>query len=223
MHRLHATKALARFVSSLSGRSQSVLLDLGPVVGPNLSFFGEELGCKIIVEDLYKDVEHHVGELARAVSRVSDETVFAGRRRASTASSAGICSTTSTSRRRNLLRISSFGCFGRTVCSWRFSGRWSRGRETGPNTSATWSWTGQTCSTVRTPPHVRSSGPCPTATFSVFSSRCASTSSSCSRPTSAKSFSGNPPSTPALKLWHHRPDAQFRSDRGTAPARAVRP
>jgi len=60
---LHATKALARFVSSLSGRSQSVLLDLGPVVGSNLSFFGEELGCKIIVEDLYKDVEHHVGEL----------------------------------------------------------------------------------------------------------------------------------------------------------------
>jgi SAM-dependent methyltransferase len=60
---VHATKALARFVSSLTGRSQSVLLDLGPVVGSNLSFFGEELGCKIIVENLYKDVEHHAGEL----------------------------------------------------------------------------------------------------------------------------------------------------------------
>ena len=38
-------------------------MDLGPVVGPNLSFFGEELGCKIIVEDLYKDLERHAGEL----------------------------------------------------------------------------------------------------------------------------------------------------------------
>ena len=60
---VHATKALARFIAGLSNRSQPVLLDLGPVVGSNLSFFGEELGCKFIVEDLYKDVEHHTGEL----------------------------------------------------------------------------------------------------------------------------------------------------------------
>jgi hypothetical protein len=59
----HATKALARFLAGLSSRSQPVLLDLGPVIGSNLSFFGEELGCKFIVEDLYKDVERHAGEL----------------------------------------------------------------------------------------------------------------------------------------------------------------
>jgi methyltransferase family protein len=56
------TKVLARFVASLSARAQPVLLDLGPVVGANVSFFGEQLGCKIIVEDLSKDIDRHVRE-----------------------------------------------------------------------------------------------------------------------------------------------------------------
>jgi hypothetical protein len=59
---VHPTKVLARFVASLSARSQPVLLDLGPVVGSNVSFFGEQLGCKIIVEDLSKDIDRHVRE-----------------------------------------------------------------------------------------------------------------------------------------------------------------
>jgi hypothetical protein len=54
------TKVLARFIAELSARTQPVLLDLGPVVGSNVSFFGEELGCKIIVEDLSKDIDRHV-------------------------------------------------------------------------------------------------------------------------------------------------------------------
>jgi hypothetical protein len=54
------TKVLARFITGLSARSQPVLLDLGPVVGSNVSFFGEELGCKIIVEDLSQDIERHI-------------------------------------------------------------------------------------------------------------------------------------------------------------------
>ena len=57
---MHPTKVLARFIAGLSARSQPVLLDLGPVVGTNVSFFGEELGCKIIVEDLSKDIDRHV-------------------------------------------------------------------------------------------------------------------------------------------------------------------
>ena len=57
---VHPTKVLARFVASLSARTQPVLLDLGPVVGSNVSFFGEQLGCKIIVEDLSKDIDRHV-------------------------------------------------------------------------------------------------------------------------------------------------------------------
>ena len=59
---VHPTKVLARFVASLSARPQPVLLDLGPVVGSNVSFFGEQIGCKIIVEDLSKDIDRHVRE-----------------------------------------------------------------------------------------------------------------------------------------------------------------
>ncbi len=54
------TKALARFLASLSAREQPRLLDLGPVVGSNVNFFGEQLGCKIFVEDLSKDVDRFV-------------------------------------------------------------------------------------------------------------------------------------------------------------------
>ena len=59
---VHPTKVLTRFIASLSARTQPVLLDLGPVVGSNVSFFGEQLGCKIIVEDLSKDIDRHVRE-----------------------------------------------------------------------------------------------------------------------------------------------------------------
>ena len=54
------TKALARFLAGLGTRPQPVLLDLGPVVGSNVTFFGEEVGCKILVEDLSKDIDRHV-------------------------------------------------------------------------------------------------------------------------------------------------------------------
>jgi hypothetical protein len=37
-----------------------VLLDLGPVVGSNVSFFGEQIGCKIFVEDVFADLERHL-------------------------------------------------------------------------------------------------------------------------------------------------------------------
>ena len=57
---VHPTKALARFLTLLSARPQPHLLDLGPVVGHNVNFFGEQLGCKIFVEDLSKDIDQHV-------------------------------------------------------------------------------------------------------------------------------------------------------------------
>ena len=57
---VHPTKALARFLTLLSTRPQPHLLDLGPVVGHNVTFFGEQLGCKIFVEDLSKDIDQHV-------------------------------------------------------------------------------------------------------------------------------------------------------------------
>jgi len=55
-----ATKALHKFLQTLTSREMPVLLDLGPVVGSNVSFFGEQLGCKIFVEDIFADVDRHV-------------------------------------------------------------------------------------------------------------------------------------------------------------------
>ena len=56
---LFPTKALRKFVASLTLRESPVLMDLGPVVGSNVAFFGERLGCKIILEDLFGDLERH--------------------------------------------------------------------------------------------------------------------------------------------------------------------
>jgi hypothetical protein len=57
-----ATKALRKFLTMLTARESPVLLDLGPVVGSNVSFFGEQLGCKIFVEDIFADLDRHVRE-----------------------------------------------------------------------------------------------------------------------------------------------------------------
>ena len=72
---VHPTKALAKFLSSLNTRPQPLLLDLGPVVGTNVTFFGEELGCKILVENLFKDIDRHITE-----GRVEELPAFFGKR-----------------------------------------------------------------------------------------------------------------------------------------------
>ena len=72
---VHPTKALGRFLAALGTRQQRVLLDLGPVVGSNVTFFGEEVGCKIFVEDLSKDIDRHVNQ-----ARVEDLPTFLDRR-----------------------------------------------------------------------------------------------------------------------------------------------
>ena len=56
------TKALTRFLAGLDTRQQPVLLDLGPVVGSNVTFFGGEVGCKLLIEDLSKDIDQHVSQ-----------------------------------------------------------------------------------------------------------------------------------------------------------------
>ena len=62
-----ATKALRKFLTLLTANPSPVLLDLGPVVGSNVSFFGEQLGCKIFVEDIFADLDRHIrdGKLDR--------------------------------------------------------------------------------------------------------------------------------------------------------------
>src|SRR4029079_3254053 len=53
------TKALRKFLRTLETQDAPVLLDLGPVIGSNLNFFGETLGCKVFIEDLYADLDRH--------------------------------------------------------------------------------------------------------------------------------------------------------------------
>jgi hypothetical protein len=53
------TKALKKFLSYLGARSTPVLLDLGPVVGSNVTYFGEQLGCKVYIEDIFADLDRH--------------------------------------------------------------------------------------------------------------------------------------------------------------------
>jgi hypothetical protein len=55
-----ASKAFPKFVATLSQKESPILLDLGPVVGSNVSFFGEQLGCKIFVEDIFADLDRHI-------------------------------------------------------------------------------------------------------------------------------------------------------------------
>jgi hypothetical protein len=56
----YPTKALHKFIASLQGADNPLLLDLGPVVGSNVTFFGEQLGCRLRVEDIAKDIDRHV-------------------------------------------------------------------------------------------------------------------------------------------------------------------
>jgi hypothetical protein len=69
------TKAFGKFLSALSNRESPVLLDLGPVVGNNINFFGERLGCKFVVEDVYANLEKFAKE-----NRTSELAAFLGSR-----------------------------------------------------------------------------------------------------------------------------------------------
>ena len=58
------TMALGKFLDALKDRAAPVLLDLGAVVGANVAFFGEQLGCKLFVEDLFADLDRVAAERA---------------------------------------------------------------------------------------------------------------------------------------------------------------
>ncbi len=58
------TKALRKFLSYLGARPAPVLLDLGPVVGSNVTFFGEQLNCKVYIEDIFADLDRHARDNA---------------------------------------------------------------------------------------------------------------------------------------------------------------
>ncbi|HKB37659.1 MAG TPA: class I SAM-dependent methyltransferase [Gemmataceae bacterium] len=50
---------LARFLTLLCARPAAEVVDLGPVVGTNITFLGDRVGCKIHVADLYADLDRH--------------------------------------------------------------------------------------------------------------------------------------------------------------------
>ena len=54
------SKALPKFLSALTQNESPVLVDFGPVIGSNVAFFGERLGCKLFIEDLSADIDRHI-------------------------------------------------------------------------------------------------------------------------------------------------------------------
>jgi hypothetical protein len=71
--------ALPRFLAALSGRVKPSLVDLGPVVGSNITFFGERLGCKIFIEDLFLELGRLERRHELAALPAFLEEQFAGR------------------------------------------------------------------------------------------------------------------------------------------------
>ena len=53
------SKAFPKFLAALRQQPSPVLLDFGPVIGTNVEFFGERLGCKLFIEDIVGDVDRH--------------------------------------------------------------------------------------------------------------------------------------------------------------------
>jgi hypothetical protein len=70
-----ASKVLPKVLAALSHVESPAIMDLGPVVGGNIAFFGEELACRIFVEDLFAVVERHT----RAGTREALGDEFAAR------------------------------------------------------------------------------------------------------------------------------------------------
>ena len=53
------SKACPKFLTAIVQQPSPVLLDFGPVIGGNVEFFGERLGCKLFIEDLITDIDRH--------------------------------------------------------------------------------------------------------------------------------------------------------------------
>jgi hypothetical protein len=55
------SKALPRFLSALSNQpAPAALIDFGPVIGTNVAYLGERLGCKLFIEDLTTELSRHL-------------------------------------------------------------------------------------------------------------------------------------------------------------------
>jgi hypothetical protein len=69
------SKAFPKLVASLAQKDAPILLDFGPVIGANVAFCGERLGCKLFIEDLVADVDRQL----RGTSKEDLATIFGKR------------------------------------------------------------------------------------------------------------------------------------------------
>jgi hypothetical protein len=54
------SKAFARFLTALKSQPEpAIVLDFGPVIGGNVAFLGDRLGCKLFIEDLVTELDRH--------------------------------------------------------------------------------------------------------------------------------------------------------------------
>lgn len=75
---LVASKAFPKFLSAVKNQPDpTVVIDFGPVIGSNVAFLGERLGCKLFIEDLITELDRYkksgatVGLSAAMESRLS--------------------------------------------------------------------------------------------------------------------------------------------------------
>jgi hypothetical protein len=70
------SKVFPKFLTTVSRQPSPILLDLGPVVGANIAFFGERLACKIVIEDVFATIERAAAAGTRASLRETLATQF---------------------------------------------------------------------------------------------------------------------------------------------------
>lgn len=54
------SRAFLEFLRQVGKQENPTLVDLGPVVPGNLEFFAEGLGCRVCIEDVFRDWDEHV-------------------------------------------------------------------------------------------------------------------------------------------------------------------
>ena len=55
-----ASKAFPKFLTALKHQpAPSVVIDVGPVIGSNVAFLGDRLGCKLFIEDLVTELDRY--------------------------------------------------------------------------------------------------------------------------------------------------------------------
>jgi hypothetical protein len=54
---VYPSRTLRPFIQAMAASPAPVIVDLGPVIGSNVSFLGSHLACKLYPEDLYPDLD----------------------------------------------------------------------------------------------------------------------------------------------------------------------